>query len=133
MTFLYLFAAIIAVLAGFIGLVILIKGFVDKSNKNINLGTIIVSIGLIIAISGGFSVGKRAINSKRYHEKERMMMQKCMKECMKDCDMGMMKGCGMGDSTAVDSNGVKICTKVIMDKQCGMSKKCSGKCKHDMH
>jgi hypothetical protein len=133
MTFLYFFAAVIAVLAGFIGLVIIVKGFVDKSKKNINLGTILVSVGLIIALAGGFSIGKRAINSKRYHEKERMMMKKCKMECMKECDIEMMKGCGMGDSTMVDSNGMKICTKVIMDKHCGMNKKCSGKCKHDMH
>jgi hypothetical protein len=133
MSFLYLLSAIIAVLAGFIGLVIIIKGFVDKNNKNINLGTILVSIGLIIALSGAFCIGKRAVKSRRYHQHEQMMMQKCMKECMKECDMEMMKGCGMGDSTAVDSNGMKICTKVIMEKGCGMNKKCSGKCKHDMH
>jgi hypothetical protein len=135
MSILYLFAALIAVLAGFIGLVIIIKGFVDKNNKNINLGTILVSVALIIAMSGAYCIGRRAIHSKRYHDHERMMMQNCMKNCMRNCDMEMMHGCGMGDSTAMsDSNGMKIVTKVIMDKNCKMDgKKCDGKCKHGMH
>jgi len=44
-----------------------------------------------------------------------------------DCDMDMMKGCAMGDSNAVDSNGVKVVTKVIMDKQC-LKKDCKSIC-----
>jgi len=130
MNFFYFFAAILAVLGIFIGLVIIIKGFVDKSNKNIRLGTIIVSIGLIIALSGIFTIAHRANNFRKYHEMERRMM---MQKCMKECNMDMMNGCGMGDSSAVDSNGMKIVTKVIMDKDCKMDKKCSGKCKKDMH
>jgi hypothetical protein len=125
MSILYLFAAIIAVLAGFIGLIIIIKGFVDKNNKNINLGTILVSIALIIALSGAYCIGRRAVHSYRYQKHQREMMRKCMKECNFD----MMKCNGMADSTAMtDSNGVRIVTKVIMDKQC--EKKCSEMCKH---
>jgi hypothetical protein len=127
MSILYLFSAIIAVLAGFIGLVIIIKGFVDKNNKNINLGTILVSVALIIALSGAFCIGRRAVHSMRNHNHQRMMMQKCMK----NCDFEMMKCCDKGDSNAVDSNGVRIVTKVIMDKQC--EKKCKEACKHHMN
>jgi hypothetical protein len=127
MSILYLFAAIIAVLAGFIGLVIIIKGFGDKNNKNINLGTILVSIALIIALSGVYCIGRRAVHSYRYQKHERMMMKKCMK----NCDFDMMKCCPGFDSTAVDSNGVKIVTKVIMDKQC--EKMCKQVCKKHMN
>jgi hypothetical protein len=124
MSILYLFAAIIAVLAGFIGLVIIIKGFVDKNKKNINLGTILVSVALIISLSGAFCIGRRAVHSYRKHNNQRMMMQKCLK----NCDFDMKKCCPGFDSTMVDSNGVKIVTKVFMDKQC--EKKCKEMCKH---
>jgi hypothetical protein len=130
MSILYLFLAILAVLGIFIGLVVIIKGFVDKSNKNIRLGTILVSIGLIIALSGSLCIAHRVNNFRKKHERERRMDKE---RCMKECNMDMMQGCGMGDSTAVDSNGVKIVTKVIMDKQCKMSKKCPGTCKKGMH
>jgi hypothetical protein len=124
MSILYLFAAIIAVLAGFIGLIIIIKGFVDKNNKNINLGTILVSVALIIALSGAYCIGRRAVHSYRYQKHQKELMNKCMKEC----DFDIMKCCPGFDSTAVDSNGVKIVTKVMMDKQC--EKKCKEMCKH---
>jgi hypothetical protein len=127
MSILYLFAALIAVLAGFIGLIIIIKGFVYKNNKNINLGTILISVALIISLSEVYCIGRRAVHSKRYHDQQRMMMQKCMK----NCDFDMMKCGDMDDSTAVDSNGVRIVTKVIMDKQC--EKKCKETCKHHMN
>ncbi len=125
MTILYLLAAILAVLGVFIGLIIIIKGFADKSNKNIRLGTILVSIGLIIALSGSFCIAKRANHFRKKMMHQRQMM---MKDCMKDCDAEMMKACCDMDSMAVDSNGVKIVTKVIMDKQC--EKKCKEVCKH---
>lgn len=121
MNYLYLIAAIIAVLAGFIGLVILIKGFADKSDKNIKLGTLLVSIGLVIALSGVFCIGSRAAKFARYHLKNRQMM---INKCMKDCDIKMMKNCMMIDSTITDSSGMKIITKMVVDKKC-----CPGKCK----
>jgi len=128
MKILFLFAAIIAALGGFIGLVVIIKGFVDKSNKNIRLGTILVSIGIIVALSGGFCIGMHAVKIAKHHAwyREQMRMK------MMDCDMDMMKGCAMGDSNAIDSNGVKVVTKVIMDKKC-MKKDCKGECKKPMH
>ena len=134
MSILYLFAAIIALLGFFIGLVIIVKGFVYKNNKHVNLGTILVSIGLIIALSGMFCVAKRAnhFRKKMMHERQ-MKMQECMKAC--DMDMDMMDGCGKKDTVINgDTVCIKTATKVIMDKNCSMSgKKCDGKCKHDMH
>jgi hypothetical protein len=124
MNFIYLFAAIIAVLAGFIGLIVIIKGFVDKSNKNIQLGTILVSIGLIIALSGGFCIGMRAAKFAKFQIKSRHLL---MEKSMKECDFDMMKHCTMGDSMSMDSNCMKICIKGTMDK------KCQGMCKHKMH
>ena len=76
MNVLYLIAAIIAALAGFIGLVILIKGFIDKNNKNIKNGTIMVSIALIIALSGAYCIGMRLAKK---HDMHRQMMMECMK------------------------------------------------------
>jgi hypothetical protein len=128
MKILFLFAAIIAALGGFIGLIVIIKGFVDKSNKNIRLGTILVCIGIIVALSGAFCIGMRAVKLAKHHAWYRDQMR--MK--MMDCDMDMMRDCAMDDSTAVDSNGVKVVTKVIMDKQC-IKKDCKGMCKKAMH
>jgi poly-beta-1,6-N-acetyl-D-glucosamine biosynthesis protein PgaD len=132
MVYLYLLAAILAVLGVFVGLIIIIKGFVDKSNKNIKLGTIMVSIALIIALSGATCIAIRLNHFRKKHEYERRMK---MEQCMKECDFDMMEGCaGMDSISGCDSNGVKVVTKVIMDKQCKMGgKKCEGKCKHDMH
>jgi hypothetical protein len=132
MSILYLFSAIIAVLGVFVGLIIIIKGFAYKSNKNINLGTILVSIGLIVALSGAFCIAQRAnhFRKKMMHKREIMM-----KECMKECDMDEMEGCAVKDTVINgDTVCIKTATKVIMEKNCSMSgKKCDGKCKHDMH
>ena len=118
MNILYLFAAIIAVLAGFIGLIVIIKGFVDKSNKQIKLGTLLFCVMLIIGVLGAFCAGKHCMDKRRCHEE---MMEKCMHEC----GPMMMGGCASMDSIK-DSNGVKVITKVIMDKEC--MKKCDMKC-----
>lgn len=118
MAVLFLVVAILAVLLGFVGIIIIIKGFVDKSNKKIQMGTILVCIMLILAVSGAFCIGKRAINSKRYHDNQRsMMIDKCMKECgpdmMKDGCPGMNKGgCGMPAEDTVEQ---KIVTKIIVN------------------
>lgn len=125
MSILYLFAAIIAVLGFFIGLVVIIKGFVNKNDKNINLGTILVSIGLIIALSGVFCLGQRAVKVARCQLNQRHMM---MQQCIKDCDVEIMKCCELDDSTALDSNCMKKCTKELIEKGC-MKKPCSGPCK----
>jgi len=129
MNILYLFAAIIAVLAGFIGLIVIIKGFVDKSNKNIKLGTILVSIGLILALSGGYCVAHRAVKMVKHHAWYRDQM---MQKGMMNCDFDMMEGGGKCDSMSKDTNCMKKCTKIMIEKNCG-EKKCDGKCKHDIH
>ena len=123
MAIVHLLLAMVAVLAGFIGLVILIKGFVDKSNKFIKLGTLLFSVMLIIGVLGGFCAGRHCMNSKRCHDQERCDM---MMKCMQNCNGGMMSGCASMDSTTADSNGMQVITKVIMDKEC--MKKCDMKC-----
>ncbi len=123
MAIVHLLLAMVAVLSGFIGLVILIKGFVDKSNKQIKLGTLLFSVMLIIGVLGGFCAGRHCCE-KKCHDQERCEM---MMKCMQDCNGGMMMGCGGMDSTKVDSNGMQVITKVIMDKEC--AKKCDMNCK----
>lgn len=129
MNILYLFAAIIAVLAGFIGLIVIIKGFADKSNKNIKMGAILVSIGIILVLSTGFCIGIRAIRMAKHHAWYKEQMQQ---KCMKDCNFDMMEGCAQGDSMSGDTACIKKCTKVMIQKDCG-TQKCDGKCKHEMH
>ena len=65
MAIVHLLLAMVAVLAGFIGLVILIKGFVDKSNKFIKLGTLLFSVMLIIGVLAGAGT---SINAQRYRD-----------------------------------------------------------------
>ncbi|MEI6123928.1 MAG: hypothetical protein WCQ95_09910 [Bacteroidota bacterium] len=122
MAILFLCFAIVAVLSGFIGLVILVKGFVDKNNKKIQLGTILVSVMLVLATTGAFCIARRALDSKRYHEQKReMRMEKCMKDCDFDGVEMMKGGCMGGDNMKMcDTTGMKVITKVMVDKKCCM-------------
>ncbi|PIP53625.1 MAG: hypothetical protein COX07_09700 [Bacteroidetes bacterium CG23_combo_of_CG06-09_8_20_14_all_32_9] len=78
---------LISVLLGFIGLVVLINGFVNKLPKKINLGTILVCISLFLCVSGFFCVSARSYRKVKakisYHEKmcRQDMRYKCMPFC----------------------------------------------------
>ena len=116
MAILHFLLVLVAVLLGFVGLIVIIKGFVDKNNKRIWLGTILVSIMLVIAVSGVFCVGKRVLNCKRNCDKECTMM---IDKCMKSCDPDMMKGCDpdkmkAGCCPGADSTEKEIVTRIIV-------------------
>ena len=59
---------LIAMPLGFIGLVVLINGFVNKVSQKINLGTILISIALVMLITGCFLISKRCINAMKNYE-----------------------------------------------------------------
>jgi hypothetical protein len=125
MQILFLIFAIIAVVLGFVGLITIIKGFVDKSSKKVWLGTILVCIMLILGVCGGFCIARRALDSKRYHEDKREMMAK---KCGKKCNFDFLKSCCSGDSTIMgDSSEVQV----IVKKNC--IKKGDGNCPHHMN
>jgi len=110
MAVLFLILAIIAVVAGFIGLVLIIKGFVDKSNKKVWMGTALVCFMLIMAVCGAFLIGKRAIKAKKHFEREHFMMNTCCGD-----DFKLYKNCCRGDSlTTGDSTEVQV----IVEKKC---------------
>ncbi len=112
MQILFLFFAILAVVLGFVGLIVIIKGFVDKSNKKIWVGTVLVSIMLILGVLGAFCVSKRALDSKRFHEKQRMMRDK---KCGNNCNFDDFKPCCSRDTSACcDSTEVQV----IIEKKC---------------
>ncbi len=126
MGILFLCLGIVAAISGFVGLVVLLKGFLDKNNKNIKLGTILMCVMLVIGVCGSYYIVRHAVDSRRYHEQ---MHKEKMKDCMKNCDMGMMGGCGMGMMKGMCMGGDDKCmkgmndndsvqVKVIVDKQC---------------
>jgi len=112
MAILFLLLAIIAVIAGFVGLVVIIKGFVDKNNKNVWVGTGLVCIMLSIAVCGVFWLGRRAVMEKKHYEREHFMMNK---RCSGSGDFEMYKSCCPGDSIA---SGDSTEVQVIVEKKC---------------
>jgi len=126
MQILFLIFAIVAVVLGFVGLIVIIKGFVDKSNKKIWLGTILVSIMLVLGVLGGFCISKRALDSKRYHEKQRMMKDK---KCGGNCNYDAFNPCCPGD-TSVCGDSTEV--QVIVEKKC-IKKDGSMPCPHHMN
>jgi len=112
MAILLLILTIIAVIAGFVGLVVIIKGFVDKSNKEIWLGTILVCIMLSMAVFGAFLCGKRAIKAKKHYEREHFMMYKMHGDAD---EFEMYKNCCSGDSIA---SGDSTEVQVVVEKKC---------------
>ena len=122
MALLLLILTIIAVVAGFTGLVLIIKGFVDKSNKKVWIGTALVCLMLSMAVCGAFVIGKKAIKAKKHFEKEHFMMNGW---CGDGADFKMHKNCCPGDSiTTGDSTEVQV----IVEKKC--IKKCGTPCPH---
>lgn len=112
MAVLFLILAIIAVVAGFIGLVLIIKGFVDKSNKEVWLGTVLVCIMLSMAVCGTFFIGKKVIKAKKHFEREHFMMNTW---CGDEDDFKMDRNCCARDSvTTGDSTEVRV----IVEKKC---------------
>ena len=100
--------AILTLLLGFIGLVVLIYGFRNNNLGNIKKGSVLFSISLILFVTMSFLVAKKAVR----HYKYRMhSMEKCMQmneqcksmmenDCSSMCDEGMSMT-GKGDSTIV--------------------------------
>ncbi|HOY32366.1 MAG TPA: DUF4149 domain-containing protein [Bacteroidales bacterium] len=111
MKILFLIFSMIAVVLGFVGLITIIKGFVDRSNKKIWLGTFFICIVLILGVLGAYYIGDRALQSKRFHDNERLMMKKCADMP----DFGMFRHCCPGDST---TTGDSTCMKMVIEKKC---------------
>lgn len=126
MQILFLLFAFVAVVLGFVGLIVIIKGFVDKSNKKIWIGTVLVTMMLILGVLGAFYVSKRALDSKRYHEKQRLMRDK---KCGGNCNYDAFKPCCPGDTSACgDSTEVQV----IVEKKC-CKEKAGAPCPHHMN
>ena len=125
MAILFLVFAIVALVLGFVGLITIIKGFVDKNNKNIWLGTILVCIMFILGLCGTFFVARKALDSKRFHEGQSgLMFNKCDDKCMQNA----FKVCCPGDSAAFgDSTEVQV----VVEKKC-MQKEGGKTCPHHM-
>ncbi|HNW88790.1 MAG TPA: hypothetical protein PKN48_03955 [Bacteroidales bacterium] len=123
----FLIFAVVAVVLGFVGLITIIKGFVDKNNSRVWLGTIMVCIMLILGVCGAFVIAKKALVAKRVYQKTHGMINnsnydyKCMHDAFKSCCPGDTTICG--DSTEM---------QVIVEKKC--IKKGDGKpCPHHMN
>ena len=112
-----LLMVIVAVIVGFIGLITIIKGFVNKDDKKIKMGTIFVCIFLFVFVTGVFCTGKHVHKLMKRHAHEREMKMK-HGGFGPGCEMEMIKGCMENGEMTKDSNGVRIETKVIMDKDC---------------
>ncbi|MCK9612130.1 MAG: hypothetical protein PHR81_10410 [Bacteroidales bacterium] len=114
MTIIAYLLALVGVIIGFMGLIIIIKGFADKSNKKIHLGTILVCITLAIAVTGGFCAARHAIKFVRYHASECQKGQMDFNKCcgFKFNHKGM---CASGDTTITSDS---TCVKVIVEKTC---------------
>lgn len=112
MEILFILFAIVAVVLGFVGLIVIIKGFVDKSNKKVWIGTALVCFMLIMAVCGAYVIGKKAIKAKKRFEKEYFEMNRW---CGDTDDFKMYKNCCRGDSiTTGDSTEVRV----IVEKKC---------------
>lgn len=75
--------ALISVPLGFIGLVVLINGFINKASKKINLGTILVCIALALLITSCFLTFNRCFKATKncMHKRmccKNMLERKCI-------------------------------------------------------
>jgi|GEM_PF-3068111 len=121
--------ALATVLIGFIGLVGLVGGFVEKAPKKVKMGTIMVCISLGLMVSGLFCVSAHCLKkAKARHQMEMKCRMGMERECMEKsdcCPEGDMKG---------DSNDVKVCKKITVEEKCLQKcdpKTCDKKdCKH---
>jgi len=127
--------ALLAVLLGFIGLVVLIRGFVDKNTKGINKGTIIVCIALAMIVTGAFVGSLRCyMLHKQQRNNHEMMMHKMMGH--EGMEMFMDKECCEGDSAKMCKGDKMMIEKKEMKGE-GCDKKCDhktcdpAKCPHD--
>lgn len=116
---LFLIFAISAVVAGFTGLILIIKGFVDKNDKKIYLGTIVICVVLVIAVIGTFFIGKRVVNYKRYFENNPVvkMTDECNKGIKNVGIYNFINYCQGEMSAKLDSNKFEMNMKVVFDKK----------------
>jgi hypothetical protein len=128
MGILILLLGILAVILGFVGFVFIIKGFIDKDDKKIHLGTIFMCVMLIIGVSGAFYIGKSALGYKFCQRNQTTITND--NECKKGSDneiIGKILDCAQGDMTAkLDSNGLRFEMKFFLDKK-QYQKKCMKK------
>ncbi len=103
--------ALIGAIIGLFGLVTMVKGFLDKSNSKIWLGTVLVGIMLAIGICGSFVLTRKVVNAKRNAEKE---CRNAWKNFKSEYVFGLYKPNCNHDSTKCDS------MKMNMPQEAGM-------------
>ncbi len=119
MKILLFLVTILVVVSSFIGLIMIIKGFIDKNDKKIHLGTIVICVVLVIAVMGAFFIGKRVVNYKRYFENNPVvkMTDECNKGIKNVGIYNFINYC-QGEMTAkLDSNKFEMNMKVVFDKK----------------
>jgi len=110
--------AILVVISGFVGLITIIKGFIDKNDKKIYLGTILICIVLVIGVIGTFYVGKRIVNYKRYQENFPVVIEDQYNKRINNTAMyNFINYCQGEMSAKLDSNKFEMNMKVVFDKK----------------
>ena len=111
--------AILVVVSGFVGIITIIKVFIDRNDKKIHLGTLLICVVLVIAVTGTFFIGKRVVNYKWYHENNPvvMMEDQCNKGINKTAMYNFINFCQGEMSAKLDSNKFEMNMRVVFDKK----------------
>jgi hypothetical protein len=130
---LFFISAIVGVVLGLAGIVILINGFVKKDDKLVWRGSIITGITLILIVSGVFCGAHKCVSMIQKHRMNKEI--RCEKFEMDHCQM-------MNDSMMMDDSTMTGCDTTMKMKCNHMKKmdcekekcnheKCKSKCPHE--
>jgi cytoskeletal protein CcmA (bactofilin family) len=131
---LFFISAIVAVVLGLTGIVILINGFVKKDDKLVWRGSIITGITLILIVSGVFCGAHKCVTMMQKHRMNKEI--RCEKFEMDHCNMMSGDSMMMNDTTSGnDTNGMKMKCNHMKKMDCEKGKcdheKCKSKCPHE--